>query len=106
MLPNVLGMGLHADGGVTATKPYIASANYIHKMGDYCDDCRYDPKKRLGADACPFNYLYWNFLIQHEQILRRNPRMGPSVLGLRRINPDTRAAIHEQAAEFINAFGG
>ncbi len=56
--PNVIGMGLNADGGQTATKPYIASANYIHKMSDYCTGCRFNPKVRTGADACPFNVLY------------------------------------------------
>jgi deoxyribodipyrimidine photolyase-related protein len=105
MLPNVLGMGLHADGGITATKPYIASANYIHKMSDYCAACCYDPKKRLGPDACPFNFLYWNFLIEHEQVLRANPRLGPNVLGLQRIGLDERKAIQAQAAEFINQLG-
>lgn len=106
MLPNVLGMGLHADGGVTATKPYVASANYIHKMSDYCNGCRYDPKKRLGSGACPFNTLYWNFLIQHEPVLRANPRLGPAVLGLRRIDPEERRKIQAQAARFLDQPGG
>lgn len=105
MLPNVLGMGLHADGGVTATKPYIASANYIHKMSDYCAGCRYDSKQRLGPDACPFNTLYWNFLIQHEKVLRENPRMGPNVLGLGRIGAEERRAIQQQAAKFLEKIG-
>ena len=60
MQSNVVGMGLNADGGLIATKPYIASANYINKMSDYCSGCRYDHKTRVGADACPFNFLYWN----------------------------------------------
>ena len=98
MLPNVLGMGLYADGGMIATKPYIASAHYIHKMSDYCQTCRYDPKKRYGQDACPYNLLYWNFLIQHEQILRKNPRMGQSVLALKRISDEERRLIQRQCA--------
>jgi Uncharacterized protein related to deoxyribodipyrimidine photolyase len=97
MLPNVLGMGLYADGGVTATKPYIASANYIQRMSNYCSTCRFNPKARVGADACPFNTLYWNFLIVHEARLRANPRLGPTVLGLRRFNPAQRAAIQAHA---------
>ncbi|MEI2692418.1 MAG: hypothetical protein V9H69_22955 [Anaerolineae bacterium] len=91
MLPNVLGMGLNADGGRTATKPYIASANYIHKMSDYCAGCRYAPKARTCPDACPFNFLYWNFLLKHEATLRRNPRLGNAVLGLRYLDDDERA---------------
>jgi deoxyribodipyrimidine photolyase-related protein len=97
MLPNVLGMGLFADGGVTATKPYIASANYINRMSDYCAACRYIPKASHGQSACPFNLLYWNFLIQHETLLRKNPRMGPNVLSLGRIGAEERRLIQQQA---------
>jgi deoxyribodipyrimidine photolyase-related protein len=103
MLPNVLGMGLFADGGLTAAKPYIASANYIHRMSDYCAGCRYDPKQRLGESACPYNFLYWNFLIQHEGYLRSNPRLGPNVLGLRRIDSEERRKIQLQAQAFLEA---
>ncbi|MFZ1396060.1 MAG: cryptochrome/photolyase family protein [Candidatus Promineifilaceae bacterium] len=101
MLPNVLGMGLNADGGVTATKPYIASANYIHKMGDYCGGCRFNHKQRHGEDACPFNFLYWHFLLQHEETLRANPRLGPNVLGLRYLDEGERTAVRHQAQQFL-----
>jgi deoxyribodipyrimidine photolyase-related protein len=100
--PNVIGMGLNADGGITATKPYIASANYINKMGDYCRGCRYDPKARTGEDACPFNYLYWNFLIEHEDALRANPRSGKAVLGLRHLDEAERARVRRQAGKFLS----
>lgn len=103
MAPNVLGMGLHADGGLTATKPYIASANYINKMGDYCQHCAYDRKKRHGANACPFNILYWNFLIENEAILRKSPRMGRNVLGLRYLDEEERAAVQRSASEILAA---
>ncbi|MCB8980321.1 MAG: cryptochrome/photolyase family protein [Ardenticatenaceae bacterium] len=103
MLPNVLGMGLNADGGVTATKPYIASANYIHKMGDYCGGCRFNHRQRHGADACPFNFLYWNFLLQHEETLRANPRLGPNVLGLRYLDDEERTAVRHQAQQFLDS---
>jgi deoxyribodipyrimidine photolyase-like uncharacterized protein len=56
MLPNVLAMGLNADGGRMATKPYIASASYINRMSDYCTGCVYDPKRRTGPGACPFTW--------------------------------------------------
>ncbi|MCB8925844.1 MAG: cryptochrome/photolyase family protein [Ardenticatenaceae bacterium] len=101
MLPNVLGMGLNADGGVTATKPYIASANYINKMGDYCGGCRFNHKLRHGEIACPFNFLYWNFLLQHEETLRANPRLGPNVLGLRYLADAERTAVCQQAKQFL-----
>ena len=101
MLPNVLGMGLNADGGQIATKPYIASANYINKMSDYCQGCRYDPKQRTGPDACPFNFLYWNFLLEHEQQLRANPRLGNAVLGLRYLDQEERGRVRDQAERFL-----
>ncbi|MFM8394908.1 MAG: cryptochrome/photolyase family protein [Acidobacteriota bacterium] len=103
VLPNVIGMGLNADGGRTATKPYIASANYINRMSDYCKGCVYDPKQRTGQQACPFNKLYWNFLIGNEQKLRANPRLGPAVLGLNRVGEDERAVIIAEAAEVLKS---
>lgn len=101
MAPNVIGMGLHADGGLTATRPYIASANYIRKMGDYCAECAYDPKKRVGEDACPYNFLYWNFVLQHEDKLRYNPRTSRMIFGLRHLGAEEREAIKLQAKEFL-----
>jgi len=76
MVPNVYGMGLYADGGGMSTKPYISSGNYINKMSNYCSSCEYDVKKKTGEDACPFNYLYWDFLDRHTDKLRSNSRMA------------------------------
>jgi deoxyribodipyrimidine photolyase-related protein len=101
VLPNVIGMGLNADGGLTATKPYIASANYINRMGDYCPSCPFDAKDRSGEQACPFNFLYWNFLITHEKKLRANPRLGPNVLALRHIDSDERKVIQRRASAYL-----
>jgi deoxyribodipyrimidine photolyase-related protein len=105
MQPNTVGMGLNADGGKTATKPYIASAAYIHRMSDYCGGCVYDHKARTGAHACPFNTLYWNFLIEHEAILRANPRMGPAVLGLKHLDAEERANVQAEAALLLARMG-
>ncbi len=101
MYPNVIGMGLNADGGLTATKPYIASANYINKMSDFCGGCAFNHKQRHGKDACPFNILYWNFLIKHEAELRANPRMGPNVLALRHLDDEERAIVTLEAQDFL-----
>lgn len=101
MQPNVVGMGLNADGGRIATKPYVASANYINKMSDYCKGCRFDHRRRTGEDACPFNVLYWNFLIENENTLRANPRAGKNVLGLRHLDAAERARVQEQAQAFL-----
>ncbi|QYU68523.1 PCRF domain-containing protein [Leptolyngbya sp. 15MV] len=92
-----------AGGQHVTTKPYIASANYINRMSDYCRGCAFNPKQRHGQDACPFNVLYWNFLITHEARLRSNPRMGPNVLALKHISPEERRIIQQEAQDFLNA---
>jgi deoxyribodipyrimidine photolyase-related protein len=76
-LPNTIGMSQFADGGMLASKPYAASGAYINRMSDYCKGCRYDVAVKTGADACPFNALYWDFLARNRAILQTNPRLGP-----------------------------
>ncbi|RZF93135.1 cryptochrome/photolyase family protein [Pseudoalteromonas sp. CO302Y] len=75
-MPNTRGMSQFADGGLIATKPYAASGNYINKMSDYCKHCSYNVKEKETDDACPFNSLYWHFMLEHEQQLSQNPRIG------------------------------
>lgn len=75
-LPNTLGMSQFGDGGIVGTKPYCASGNYIHKMGNYCKGCRYQYNKSTGDDACPFTTFYWDFLARNEEKLRNNHRMA------------------------------
>lgn len=86
MLPNVVGMALHADGGMMATKPYASGGAYINKMSNYCKGCRFDPKKRVGPDACPYTTLYWDFLAHNEDVLSSNHRMGQQLFGMRRLS--------------------
>ena len=85
MAPNVIGMALHADGGRMATKPYASGGAYINKMSDHCRGCRFNPRKRTGADACPYTSLYWDFLARHEQHLKGNHRMSTQLGGMRRL---------------------
>jgi deoxyribodipyrimidine photolyase-related protein len=101
MVTNVIGMGLHADGGRIGTKPYIASANYINKMGDYCKDCRYKHTKRTGGDACPFNFLYWRFLLQHEDSLRENPHMARMLHNLKYLGEEERERVRRAGKVFL-----
>ncbi len=96
-LPNTLGMSQHADGGLMASKPYIATGKYIQRMSNYCSGCRYDPAESTGPKACPFTTLYWDFLLRHEPELRKNPRMAMQVRNLARLNEGQREAIKAQA---------
>lgn len=97
-LPNTLGMSQFGDGGVMASKPYVASGKYVQRMSNYCDQCRFDPAKAIGSDACPFTTLYWDFLIRHEALLRKNQRMSMQLKNLSRLSPDEREAISKHAA--------
>jgi deoxyribodipyrimidine photolyase-related protein len=104
-LPNVQGMALFADGGVLASKPYAASGNYINKMSDYCRHCSYDVKRKTGEKACPFNYLYWQFLMDHEATLRRNPRIAAIYGTLDRMGDQRKDAIRRDSARFLEEIG-
>ncbi len=97
-LPNTLGMSQYADGGVMGSKPYIATGKYIQRMSPHCKGCRYNPAERSGADACPFTTLYWDFLMRHEAMLARNPRMALQVKNLARLDDAQRQLVRARAA--------
>lgn len=101
-LPNVTGMALFADGGVFASKPYAASGKYIDRMSNYCKRCRYDVKRQSGDEACPFNFLYWDFVARNRTKLEKNPRMGLIVKSLQRMKPDKVAAMRKDAKAFLS----
>ncbi len=101
-LPNTHGMVMWADGGLLASKPYAASGAYIDRMSDYCGGCRYDVAKKAGPQACPFNYLYWNFLIENEARLAGNPRLAMPFRTLRAMTQGRRAEIVADAARFLD----
>lgn len=86
MVPNVIGMAVHADGGLLMTKPYAAGGAYLNRMTQFCKGCAYDPKKRVGDDACPFTTLYWDFLDRHRDVFVQNHRMSQQVNGLNRLS--------------------
>lgn len=86
MVPNIIGMGVHADGGAMMSKPYAAGGAYISRMSNYCKGCAYNPKLRVGDDACPFTTLYWDFLDRHKETFVKNHRMSQQVNGLKRLS--------------------
>jgi deoxyribodipyrimidine photolyase-related protein len=100
--PNVIGMSQFADNGIIASKPYISSGNYIHKMSDYCGTCSYKVKAKTGDDACPFNLLYWHFLDRHKERFASNPRMG-NIYGVwKRMDVEKRKTILKEADEWLS----
>jgi deoxyribodipyrimidine photolyase-related protein len=86
MVPNVIGMGLHADNGKMMSKPYAAGGAYISRMSTYCKGCAYDPKLRTGDNACPFTTLYWDFLDRHKEEFVKNHRMSQQINGIKRLS--------------------
>jgi deoxyribodipyrimidine photolyase-related protein len=101
-MPNTLGMAVFADGGQMASKPYAASGAYIDRMSDFCADCAYDVKQKTGPRACPFNYLYWAFLIRQKDRLSGNPRMAMPYRTLAGWPRDRQAAILAEAEAFLD----
>jgi deoxyribodipyrimidine photolyase-related protein len=100
MVPNVIGMAVHADGGILMTKPYASGGAYLDRMTQHCKGCEYDPKKRVGDDACPFTTLYWDFLDRHREVFVKNHRMSQQVYGLNRLKdlPELRLRAKEVLA--------
>ncbi len=102
-LPNTLGMALYADGGVMASKPYAASGKYIQKMSNFCKSCTYDPRHIVGEHACPFNSLYWNFIDQHQDTLKINPRLHYAYLNWNKMDQEKKKNILDKAAQVLTA---
>jgi deoxyribodipyrimidine photolyase-related protein len=104
--PNVLGMATYADGGLTATKPYVSGAAYIHRMSNFCGHCQYDPKQSTGPGSCPFTALYWTFLERNQAILKSNPRMGTPYMALSKRPEQDLVQLRARAAEAVADLAG
>ena len=100
-LPNTAGMALYADDGAMASKPYAASGKYIQKQGNHCKQCRYNPGKTTGEDACPYNSLYWSFIDRNEQRLSTNARMGLILGNWRKRDPLEKQAVVDWAESLL-----
>jgi deoxyribodipyrimidine photolyase-related protein len=105
-LPNTLGMSQFADGGLLASKPYVASGAYINRMSNYCKSCSYDVKQSTGPKSCPMNALYWSFLDRHRDKLAGNPRMAQMYRTWEKMAEEKRAALLETAAETLARLDG
>lgn len=100
-LPNVSGMILFSDGGNLASKPYAASGSYINKMSNYCSHCRYSVKEKTGEQACPFNYLYWDFIQRHQSRFEKNPRMAMIYRTMSKMDKKQLEYMQDDASSFF-----
>lgn len=103
--PNVIGMSQFADGGVVGSKPYVSSGAYIDRMSDYCKSCHYRVKDKTGPDACPFNLLYWHFLIRHRDRFHKNPRMAQMYRTFDKMDDRHRHTVLREADAFLDRMG-
>jgi len=102
-LPNVTGMILFADGGFLGSKPYASGGNYINKMSNYCKNCHYSIRTKNGPKACPFNYLYWDFLSRNREKLEKNNRIGMMYKTYDRFKQEQKNMIQNDSQTFLNA---
>lgn len=100
-ITNTRGMSQYADGGITGSKPYTASANYINKMSDYCEKCHYDKKEKIGPKACPFNSLYWDFHDRHRKKLEHHHRLAMVYRIWDNMPPTQRTEVLQQADHYL-----
>ncbi len=88
--PNVLAMGTYAAGDVMTTKPYVSGGAYLKRMGDFCGDCAFDPKR-----DCPLTRMYWAFLDRNAERLAGNHRVRVPLASLEKRDPQKREGDRE-----------
>ena len=71
-------------------------------MSNFCKNCHYKIAEKTGKDACPFNYLYWNFLSKNITKLKNNPRLAIAYKNLANFNGKQIADITSSADNFLN----
>lgn len=100
--PNTIGMSQFADGGIIASKPYVSSGAYINRMSDYCKGCAYKVAQKTGEGACPFNLLYWHFLMRHRERFAGNARMGNMYRTWDRMDETRRETVLAEAQRVLD----
>ncbi len=68
---------------------------------DYCSACAYDPRRKHGEGACPFNSLYWDFYARHRKKLSANPRIGMMLRTWDRMAAPEKRRILKQAETYL-----
>ena len=96
MTPNVYSMGLYADGGIMATKPYICGSNYILKMMDF----------KKGDWCMTLDGLYWRFINKHKKFFKSNPRLSMMTIMLEKMKPSRKEELFFHADKFIKEHTG
>ena len=91
MVPNVYGMAQFSDGGIFATKPYIAGSNYIKKMSHY--------KKDDWCDV--MDGLYWRFIDNKREFFKSNHRMKMMVSLFDKMDETKKKRIFKAANTFL-----
>ena len=104
-LPNVTGMALFADGGIMASKPYASTGAYIDRMSNYCADCHYVVKEKTGEAACPFNYLYWDFLQRNQIKLSTKKRLGIAYKNIEKASKEKLISVKKSSEKFLIKMG-
>lgn len=88
MVPNVLGMGQYADGGIMMSRPYVSSANYLEKMSRKTLDGNVMIGNEEYSWQDVWKALYYDFLMNQETRLRKMYAYASSYARLKKISSD------------------
>jgi deoxyribodipyrimidine photolyase-related protein len=91
----------YADGGRVAMKPYVSSAAFINTYSDYCKSCHYSWRKKVGENACPFNYLYWDFIGRTKYYKVKTCRLTIPRRAFDRAKPAAKKAYESESEAFL-----
>ncbi len=102
-LPHAHGLVTFADGGLFTARPRLASGRHMSRRFPFCRICPYDVARQAGDGACPFNFLYWNFLLVNRDKLAGDRLLVRHYHDLSRLPAQTIAAVRVSAEQFLNS---